>query len=69
MKTTFVVKELQKNERDKLDEKKIIYKAILENVDEEQTLILTSGRPINLLKKDEVLFDKIAFQKKLVKEK
>ncbi len=68
MKKCFFVKELQKIEKDKLDEKRTTYKAILEDESEQDRIVLTSEKMIPLSKKDEVLIQKVKFQKKITEK-
>jgi len=64
VKTVFVVNELEKKQNDKLDETVTSYKAIL--FDEHgNKIILTSSKPIDLMRKDEVLFKRISEQQKI----
>jgi len=64
LKEIFKVTELEKKQTDKLDETVTSYKAIL--FDEHRNrIVLTSEKPIDLMKQDEVEFKRISAQQKI----
>jgi hypothetical protein len=66
-KESFVVTELGKTERDKVDERKVTYKAVLESKIGIK-VVVTSLEPLELKKKDELELRAVKFQKTM-KEK